>query len=74
MKRLVVFGMVAAMIWSLEVVWSSSLEPGTSSRLALQQFGNQVAADVSPRKLGDSRQPLWWASFEGHLASATTTK
>ena len=51
MKRLVVFSMVAAMIWSLEVVWSSSLEPGTSSRLALQQFGNQVAADVSPRKL-----------------------
>ncbi|HXI52218.1 MAG TPA: SPFH domain-containing protein [Candidatus Saccharimonadales bacterium] len=46
MKRLVVFGLVAAMIWSLEVVWSSSLEPGTSSRLALQQFGNgREAAD-----------------------------
>src|SRR5262245_30917953 len=46
MKRLVVFGMVAAMIWSLEVVWSSSLEPGLSSRLALQQFANgREAAD-----------------------------
>ena len=44
MKRLVLFGLAAATIWTAETLWLSSKQPEISSALAMRQFNGGASA------------------------------
>ena len=65
MKRIVVFGVVIAAVWTAETWWLNSRQPGISSALALQQIngGNDVAEKLRAFDAGkDGVQVIAWAA------------
>jgi hypothetical protein len=50
MKRFVIFGLVAATLWTGEMIWLTTRQPETSTRLALMQVNQGEAAATKLRQ------------------------